>query len=93
MTLDEAIEHDDWMAYEASRGPLADEYRQRAEWLHELRTLRGLKREVVAYVRRTGCWKCPYDDGCDYTGASDFGEGCRLGDELRRLGVEVRDEP
>lgn len=40
MTLDEAIEHADWAAETAKWGPLEDECRQYAEWLHELRQLR-----------------------------------------------------
>jgi hypothetical protein len=39
MTLDEAIEHAEWCARE-SQGECAEEHRQLAEWLRELKRLR-----------------------------------------------------
>ena len=45
MTLDEAIEHAEWCA-ENSCGECADEHRQLAEWLRELKDLRR-KREIL----------------------------------------------
>lgn len=45
MTIDEAIEHAEWCA-ENSCGECADDHRQLAEWLRELKDLRR-KREIL----------------------------------------------
>ena len=61
MTLDEAIKHAEEVAEEQEKlGKCAEEHRQLAEWLRELRVLRT--KEENEMVR---CENCKHQDECE----------------------------
>lgn len=50
--------------------------------------LRKIVRAHAAVLEDCGCDCCQYEENCD-TETAPMGDGCRVRDELRELGIEV----
>lgn len=90
MTLDEAIEHAEWCV-ENSCGECADDHRQLAEWLRELRDIRSenktMRKFIQSYVDdyiHDNCGSC-YGSLCE--DCDCWLSNCT--DEFREWGIEV----
>ena len=85
MTLDEAVEHAEWCAGEA-RGECAEEHRQLAEWLMELKRLKAENEKLKKLVRdlhacNGSCLRC-----------LELMGKCEYEEQLGELGIGVLDE-
>jgi transposase-like protein len=90
MTLDEAIEHAEWCARE-SQGECAEEHRQLAEWLSELKRLKAqnkLLRKWYTALRESQ--KKAFAESCK-TATNNLLKICKLNDENAELRELVRD--
>ena len=90
MTLDEAIEHAEWCVRE-SQGECAEEHRQLAEWLSELKRLKAQnKRFRRWYTALRENQKKAFAESCK-TATNNLLKICKLNDENAELRELVRD--
>jgi hypothetical protein len=90
MTLDEAIEHAEWCARE-SQGECAEEHRQLAEWLSELKRLKAQNKWLRRwYTALRENQKKAFAESCK-TATNNLLKICKLNDENAELRELVRD--
>ena len=84
MTLDEAIEHAEWCARE-SQGECAEEHRQLAEWLSELKRLKAQNKRLRRwYTALRESQKKAFAESCK-TATNNLLKICKLNDENAEL--------
>jgi len=90
MTLDEAIEHAEWCARE-SHGECAEEHRQLAEWLSELKRLKAQNKWLRRwYTALMESHQKAFAESCK-TATNNLLKICKLNDENAKLRELVRD--
>ena len=90
MTLDEAIEHAEWCARE-SQGECAEEHRQLAEWLSELKRLKAQNKRLRRWYTALGeNQKKAFAESCK-TATNNLLKISKLSDENKDLRKQIGD--
>lgn len=87
MTIDEAIEHAEWCV-ENSCGECADDHRQLAEWLRELKELRQQNEKLKQACQ--AAWGCAHTYVICNECKNIFGD-CTVENIMRECGVVIDD--